>query len=39
MNLTFRLQHTSSEVIVTQTAIEFKREDLYQIRKVMAMKK
>ena len=33
MNLTFSmLQHTSSEVTVTQTTIEFKHEDLYQIR-------
>ena len=32
------LQHTSSEVTVTQTTIKFKHEDLYQIRKVMKMK-
>ena len=28
------LQHTSSEVTVTETTIKFKHEDLYQIRKL-----
>ena len=40
MDLTFRmLKHTSSEVTITLTTIEFNREDLYQIKKVMTMKK